>query len=399
LAATFGLAVACEQRESRTERVDDPYDGSSPYPNLRGKVSFPANDFAIIPNSTTDTLTLIDLALGAPITTAPVGRNPVVFDGPHQIVASFAARRGYVMHTYPAAFEDAGVHTHGSSTRAGWIQVVNLDDFSVVGEVGLDPNPGNMELSEDGRRLVVTHYDLTIANRNAPTIDGRRATIAYVDPAAILPFGTSAPEKVLVCVAPHGLALSHPDAKTAFVTCYGEDAVAIVNLEDPNAPVERVPLGPDAHRSGTPSYGPYGTALSPDGARLAIGSRYSRDVRFLDVTTRTMTPLVVPLLGEVYSPSWSSDGKRLYAPTRSLDAIVALDTTTGDVVAQRLFNPETCVAPLEVEVAPSGKVLVTCEGTAQAPGSLVTLDPADLIVEGRIELGTFPGRPFIGRGP
>src|SRR5262249_20082850 len=150
-----------------------------------------------------------------------------------------------------------------------------------------DPNPGEVALSDDGSRVLVSHFNLTAAASDAP-IDQRRATLALIDPHAILPFGTPQPDTLLTCVAPHGLALSRPTGQTAYVACYGEDALAIVNLDDVHAPVTRVPVGPSARTSGTPAYGPYGVALSPDGRRVAIGLRDSKEVRFLNVATQAI---------------------------------------------------------------------------------------------------------------
>jgi DNA-binding beta-propeller fold protein YncE len=280
------------------------------------------------------------------------------------------------------------------------VQALSLDDLRAVGEVQVDPNPGEIAISDDGRRLVVTHFDLASANATDKALDQRRSTLALIDPTAVQPFGTPAPDKLLVCVAPHGLTLSRPDAKKAFVACYGEDAVAIVDLEDVTTPVVRVPVGPSARTDGPPAYGPYGVALSPNGARVAIGAKSSNEIRFLDVATSAMEALVVPLGGETYVPAWSNDGARLFVPTRGLDALVAIDTTTGAVVKQRVFDAGTCTAPIEaIAGGDASTVYVVCEGTATTPGALVTLDATSLDVRARVEVGTFPGRPWVGRAP
>jgi DNA-binding beta-propeller fold protein YncE len=389
----FVLAVlSCTRGETRVEHVYDPYAGPAPYPDLRPKIALPSGDFAIVPSSGSDSLAIVDLALGTAIATAPVGRSPVVLDGPHQVVADLGRRVAYVVESYPDAPESAGNHSHGSSVRPGFVQVLALDDLRAVGEVRVDPNPGEIAVSDDGKRLVVTHYDLAAALREDLPIEARRSTLAVIDPAAIQPFATPEPDKLLVCVAPHGLALSRPDAKKAFVACYGEDALAIVDLEDTHDPVVLVPTG-----TGT---GPYGVALSPDGARVAIGTRNGKDVRFLDVASAAMEALVVPALGETYVPAWSPDGASVYVPTRALDAIALVDAKSGAVVKQRVFDAATCVAPLEVTRGSDPAVVhVLCEGTADAHGAIVTVDAATLETKARVDVGAFPGRPFVGRGP
>jgi DNA-binding beta-propeller fold protein YncE len=268
------------------------------------------------------------------------------------------------------------------------VQALAWDDLRAVGEVRVDPNPGEIAVSDDGRRLVVTHFDLAKAADTTQPIEARRATIAVLDPTTLLPSGTPEPDKLLACVAPHGLALSRPDGRTAFVACYGESAIAILDLADVTTPVTLVPAG------GTP----YGVALSPDGARLATGTREGKEVRFLDVAARTMEPLVVAALGETYVPTWSADGASLYVPTRDLDAVAKVDARTGATIAKRVFDATECVAPLEVARASDAIVLV-CEGNATSPGAMLVLDATTLATRSRAPLGPFPGRPFVGRGP
>ncbi len=387
------MALACcTHHETSTEIQWDPYAGSPPYPDTRAKIGLPDGDFALVPASGSDRLAVVDLGAGRVTADVPIGRSPVVLDGPHQVAADMQRRVAYVVYSYPDSVESAGNHSHGSSQRSGWVQALALDDLRPVGEVEVDPNPGEIAVSDDGRRVVVTHYDLSSALATDRPIESRRSTLALIDPGALLPFGTPTPDKLLVCVAPHGLALSRPDGAKAFVACYGEDAIGIVDLVDTHAPVVLVPAGQGS--------GPYGVALAPDGARVAIGTRAAHDVRFLDVASAAMEPLVVPALGEVYVPAWTRDGTGIYVPTRDLDAVTLVDAKTGAVKTTRAFDAATCVAPLEVALGSDASVVnVVCEGTAQAPGAVVTLDATTLATTARVEVGSFPGRPFVGRGP
>jgi len=402
------IAAACDSSSTATTTHSyDAYDGGA-YPNTRAKITLPAGaDFALVPSSGSDVVTAVDLAKGVAIGSAPVGRSPVILDGPHQVVAHLPSRRAYVVHAYPGTLESAGNHSHGSSKRPGWVQALSLDDLSIVAEARVDPNPGEIAIAEDGSRVVVTHYDLASAIDPSRSLDDRRSTLALIDPKAMLPFGTPEPDKLLVCVAPHGLTLSRPDAKKAFVACYGEDAVAVVDLVDTHAPVVRVPVGEGARSSGAPAYGPYGVALSPDGSRLAIGSRDAHDVRFLDVATSAIEARALAMPGEVYVPAWSHDGNRLFVPTRSLDALAVIDSASGAQLALHVFDPATCIAPIEAAGSTDGtEVYVVCEGTSAAAGSIVTLaltegggdgGSATLVVKSRAVVGLFPGRPFLGR--
>jgi DNA-binding beta-propeller fold protein YncE len=282
------------------------------------------------------------------------------------------------------------------------VQVVALDDLRAVGELRVDPNPGEIALSDDGQRLVVTHFDLTAASNAQATIDARRSSLAVVDPRTIQAFGTPEPDKLLVCVAPHGVTLSRPDGAKAFVACYGEDAVAIVDLVDTNAPVVRVPVAPSVVRdpaAGAPAFGPYAVALSGSGARVAVSNRDAKELRFLDVARSAMEPLVVPLLGSPYFSAWSADGAKVFVPTRGLDAIAVVDASNGAVLRTKVFDGATCVQPLEAIAGVDPSVLfVVCEGNGAVAGAVVTLDASSLEVRARTLVGMSPGRSFVGRG-
>jgi DNA-binding beta-propeller fold protein YncE len=387
------LALACcTHHETSTQEAWDPYAGPPAYPDTRPKIALPAGDFGLVPASGSDRMSVVDLGGGSVIADVPIGRSAFVLDGPHQAVADMKRRVAYVVYAYPEALASAGNHSHGSSQRSGWVQALALDDLRAVGEVEVDPNPGEIAVSDDGKRLVVTHYDLAAAAAMDRPIEDRRSTLALIDPDAMQTFGTPTPDKLLVCVAPHGLTLARPDGAKAFVACYGEDAIAIVDLVDTHAPVVLVPAGQGSQ--------PYGVALSPDGARVAIGTRGSHDVRFLDVASATLEALIVPALGEVYVPAWTPDGTGVYVPTQSLDAVTLVDAKTGAMKVRTVFDAATCAAPIEVALGTDSTVVyVVCEGTATAPGAVVTLDAATLATKARVEVGFFPGRPFVGRGP
>jgi DNA-binding beta-propeller fold protein YncE len=405
-ALSIGLGAltlaSCASDDTKVDRIFDRYAGEAPYPNRRPKIVMPDGDFALVPSSGADTVALIDLGSGTTVGSAPLGRNPVGIDGPHQVVADRARGVAYAVLSYPGSAANAGQHSHGASNVPGWVQVVALDDLRPVGELRVDPNPGEIALSDDGQRLVVTHFDLTAAANAQASIDARRSTLAVVDPRTIQPFGTPEPEKLLVCVAPHGVALSHPDGAKAFVACYGEDVVAIVNLANTNAPVVRVPVASTVVAdppAGPPKLGPYAVALSSSGARLAVSNRDVKELRFLDVAQAKMEPLVVALLGSPYFPAWSADGSKVYVPTRGLDALAVVDSATGSVLRTKVFDATTCAQPLEAIVpADPTKLFVVCEGNAGAPGAVLTLDAATLDVRATTAVGMSPGRSFVGRG-
>lgn len=394
--------ASCASDDAAAPRVFNRYDGPAPYPSTRPKLLLPDGDFALVPSSASDTLTLVDLGSGKPVGASPMGRDPVAVDGPHQVVVDRTRGVAYAVLSYPGSAGNAGQHSHGASNVPGWVQVLALDDLRAVGELRVDPNPGEIAVSDDGKRLVVTHFDLTAASNAQASIEARRASLAVVDPRTIQAFGTPEPDKLLVCVAPHGVTLSRPDGAKAFVACYGEDVVAIVDLVDTNAPVVRVPVAASVTLdppAGPPAFGPYAVALSPMGARVAVSNRDAKELRFLDVARASMESLVVPLLGSPYFSAWSADGARVFVPTRGLDALSIVDAATGAVLRTKVFDVATCAQPLEAIVAADpATVFVVCEGLADVPGAVLTIDATTLEVRMRTAVGMSPGRSFVGRG-
>src|SRR4029453_3777947 len=102
-------------------------------------------DLGVVSNSTSDTISLLDLTKGEVIGSAPVGRDPVDLDGPHHVAVDRTKGFVYVAPASPAAPVAPGPHaSHGSSSRDGFVQKLALDDLRVLGEVRVDPNPGDI---------------------------------------------------------------------------------------------------------------------------------------------------------------------------------------------------------------------------------------------------------------
>src|SRR4051812_26120065 len=101
LAITVG---ACSEPTEGTTYVWDPYPGPPAppaYPNMRPKLALPDGPFALVPSGGVDAIALVDLTQGATLASAPVGRDPVNLDGPHQIVADRSRGLGFVILSYP----------------------------------------------------------------------------------------------------------------------------------------------------------------------------------------------------------------------------------------------------------------------------------------------------------
>jgi DNA-binding beta-propeller fold protein YncE len=391
LFAVVALA-ACQAGEPEA-RVYEPYAGPPAYPNRREPIALSAATIGVTSDNGSDTLTVIDLDRGEVIATRPVGRSPVDRDGPHHLAIDSLGRFVYVALAYPApSFAPGPQALARPSSRPGWVHKLALDDLRLVGEVEVENDPGDVVLSEDAGRLVVSHYDLRKALAHPGDPEAQRATIAVIDTAAI---ATTPARFIATCVAAHGIALA---GSRAFIACYGEDAIAIVDLD--SGAVERIAVGPGGGVIGAPTYGPYSASLSPAADRVAIGNLESREVRFLDVASRSIEPLVITTDGAPYLHSWSPDGQRLYLPTQSPDAILVVDATSGAEIARRDFDASTCLVPHDAVVAADELALhVVCRGNGSDPGRVLTLDPMTLETRASVTVGVYPDRLALVRRP
>ncbi len=418
MAALLGAASlqACDG-EIRTEFKDAPFDGQA-FPNVRPKIAWPQGWYGLTSDNGSDTLTALDLTNRKVLAKVPIGRDPVGNDGPHHLAIDLQNRFVYVALSYPAPAIAPGPHAgHGSSVRAGRLQKLDLDDLRVLGDVAVQANPGDIVLSQDGKRLVLAHFDLQRA-LSGTTLQERRAPVTIVAAAAVLP--AQAPEPVLVpaCILPHGLALSPGAGDTAWVACYGEDAVAIVDVAHPQQPVVLVPVGPaPGPPGGAPVYGPYSAVASADGSLVALGQIESHDIRLLNTSDRLMSPLVLKTGGAAYFPQFSHDGKRLYVPTQAPDGLLVFDLDKPLPVASRSFDAGLCRRPHEVQVQTNAEntadlaLFVVCEGrhgesdkqTGAAlpdlPGAVLVLDPLTLATLATLPVGVYPDRLALARWP
>lgn len=387
----LALAVlpACSPADPTIIYEYDPFEGEA-YPDTRPKLTIPEGGAGFVTNSYSDTVSVFALDTGEMLMTMPVGRDPVSLDGPHHIAISPSGDAVYIGLSYPVTNLTGPHASHGASQRSGYAQKLSGADLSVLGQVRVDTNPGEIVLSEDGKRLVTSHFDLQRALDNLGDIDAARATIAVIDPTQMLPHGSPAPTRISTCVAPHGMVLNKPDGDTAYVACYGEDSIAVVDLEG-SVVKDRVAVGPGAEGFGDPVYGPYSLVLSPSGDKIAVGNTVSKDVRFLDTGSGKMSEgEVLSTFGAPYFVAFSSDGSKLLVPTQGPDAAVVFDLTTMAEVAHRDFSGDDCILPHVATIMTDGTFALVCEGDHEAPGKVIWLDPVSLETQREVTVGVYP---------
>jgi YVTN family beta-propeller protein len=385
-------ALSCSSSGPKTYA---PYQGEPVFPSKQEPLNLGSGTFAFVSNSYSDSIDVVDLDTGKRIRSVPVGRNPVDIDGPHHLAIDVASNSVYTALSYPVLTLEGPHLEHGTSQKLGYLQRLSLLDLSVMAEVRIETNPGDVVVSEDGHRVVVSHFDLERArsrsesqNQNADLVylrtDTFRADAAYTDPT-----------RLELCRAPHAIALSKPDGKDAYVTCFADDALAIAHLDEKR--VELIPLG--AAGTSTGQIGPYALSQKPGTDIVAIANTESKSLMFFDLKARALVIPAIATMGAPYFPAWSPDGSELFVPVQLPDSLRVLDGKTGDTLRQRTFTKDVCERPHEVTLLDATRMGIVCEGDRKSPGAILILDRQTLEQKSRTLVGLYPDRMAIVRKP
>jgi DNA-binding beta-propeller fold protein YncE len=385
----------------------EPWDGDVAFPDERPAIVLPAGAVGFVSNSYSDSLTILDPAAGpAPnslksLATVGVGRDPVAVDGPHHLAVDRRNGNGgyvYIALSYPSDTLTLGPHAgHGASTRLGWLQVLALPTLAPVFAGYMDENPGDIVLSADRTRIAVSHFNLTKALDPKAAAADRIGRLYVYDTSTIQGGGPGGdPKKIPVCRAPHGVTLDS-GGRTAWVACYGEDALAVVDID---AGTVKATLPFVAAPTDTPTVGPYALVSSTAGTALAVGTTESAELRVVEKGSLKERFPAVKLPGAVYFPAWSMDDTRIYAPTQKPDTLQVLDSATGALRGGRAFADGECIRPHEVRLSPDGRsLLVVCEGDHKTPGAIVALDRDTLALQQSLPVGLYPDRLTLAEAP
>jgi DNA-binding beta-propeller fold protein YncE len=380
LCALLAALLACEKT------VADPFSGEA-WPDRRPPLPAPASGGlrALVTDNGSDTISVVDLEAMRTLGQVPIGLSPIENDGPHHLDVDVDAGALFTVFAFPPPLSSPGPHgNHGAAQLPGVLVRLALGDLRLEARAGTDVNPGDVKLTPDRSRVLVSHFDLALAQRPGD-LEQRRSTLIVYEAATLRRLGS-----VPVCLAGHGLATS-PDGRTAFVTCYGSDELALVALDRPDFPVIRVPVGPGPGSGASLRYGPYAALVSADGGSVYVSNLESRDVRVFDRAAGAFDPArVAPVRGAAFFPALGPEGATLIVPVQSPDGLVVLDALTLAVRKVRAFTRPECQRPHEAARSPDGRYFLVCEGDRQARGVLLQFDPDTLDTLAATELGVYP---------
>lgn len=351
----------------------------------------------VITNNLDDTLSLLDLdSMGSAdwgeLARIPVGLNPVELEGPHHTAVSPDGSSYYVGISNYVPGSGSGPHgTHGAGTSDGYCLKLDSTTNRLIGSARVDPNPGDVIVSKDGRTLYQTHFDLLkiaeVAKRGGSQ-DEMNSRMAIVDAETM-----TRKAMVSVCPAPHAVRLS-PDERRAFVACWS-DEVAVVNLEQATPSVTPVKVASNAGTAVSPQHQPYALTVSPTTGGVWVSSLASRSVQYLDPGTLTMDPnRTVRLNGSPMFGDFTADGRTLYMPYQGVDAIAIIDPALASptyIPPEIPLAPSGCLNVHQVELTPDERyALVVCEGDHVGPGTFHVVDLAERQVVKTVQVGIFP---------
>lgn len=329
----------------------------------------------------------------------PVGFNPIEKEGPHHLTVSPDGEYIYFNLTNNFAKSGSGPHAaHGNQAVPGYLVKLEVRTNRQLAATFVARNPGDVLLSQDGKLLFVSHYDLLRLQdqlaRNAPEVEGYSAV--YIVDAASMQVLSQTP----VCPTGHGQGLSL-DGQFLYLTCTQSDELAVLDVRDPRNPsvVQKVKVGSAPGPVGNPAYAPYAVAVHRDGT-VWISNNASGDVRAFDPVKREMDRTRIIRVGGIpMFADFGLDGTWLYVPHQGDDRVTAIELATQRTVDLPL-PPDTCLNAHALSVLPSlsgraAGAAVLCEGDhLTRPGTVVFIDlPLNLsgwTVRGHVEVGLFP---------
>jgi hypothetical protein len=355
----------------------------------------------LVTNNLDDTVSVLDLdALlrgdDALLAHVPVGFVPVEREGPHHLVADGAGEFYYLGISNFVPGSGSGPHgQHGSGTADGHIMKMRIEDNTLVADVRIDRNPGDVRLTPDGRMLLASHFDLLrvidAAQDDITTGPELDARLAIIDPKTM-----TRTALVPACPAAHGIGVT-PDSRLAVMSCVS-DEVAIIDLVDEAHPVTRLAVIDNPGTAALPTCFPY--AVTMEGATAWVSCFTGGALIAVDAVAGVLDGRTLQLLGNVAMFGDVRDGIMAIAH-QDQDGVTFIDASVPELLSFRLFARDECLLPHLARWSEGGtEVLVVCEGDHSAPGALVVVDaqePHDILATEA--LGIFPDDIAMARRP
>jgi DNA-binding beta-propeller fold protein YncE len=393
--AIGALAVGC----SSCKRDPSPSSASNTRLTAGAAISVAPARAAYVTNNGSDSLSVIDRD-GDAVVAVPIDVDPDAHEAPHHLAIDPERKAVFVALAFPrdpsvAPGPSKSSHgSHGGATDVGRIARLDLADLAVRQTSEVDPNPGDVIITHDRTRILVTHFDM----KRAMDVAAKGAASPATMFAELVVLDARSPELRRVaarpiCTAPHGVATTADD-RWAFVACYGSDELAVVDLAHASEGLStsRIPLGATPGVPGVPRYGPYSATLSPDDRHVVVADLEGQDLRVWGrAEERFLDDRTVTLAAKAFMPAFVDD-HTLLVPLQAPDGLARVDIGSASaLVTKRVaFSKQECGLPHAVKVAKDGRAYLVCEGDHRAPGAVLEIDPTTLATKRRWTVGVYP---------
>jgi DNA-binding beta-propeller fold protein YncE len=371
-------AGACSPEASQTEPAPEPF------PNRRPQFAAEGHALGYVSNRFSDTISVIDLDRMALLGEAPVGRDPVDLDGPSPVSVDVRSGVAYTSFAYPESVVGAHEIVAGARGRNGYVVALALADLAPLGEVRVELEPLHVLYDAELDLLAVTHADSALALNLVDGIETRRATVGLMSGSQVRVGKNPEPQFLKTCVLPSAMGYD-PKRKRLYVSCPGEDRVAIL----------------DAEKGTVVGLSPTGSSSTNKPGALVVGEPgilISNEVA--DTVVLLSHGDVPELLAECSVRGGPQFGlftseREALVPIQGPDAVVRLDLENNSIVQEAVFSVEDCQKPAELSRGHSGELWLVCEGDHYRPGRLVSLDPESLAILAGVPLGLYPKRMAV----
>lgn len=281
---------------------------------------------AYITNDYANTVSVIDLATNAVVTTFPVGNTPVgvsvnPVNNQVYITNSYAGSvsvintlTNSVKATIAVGSYPFSVYVNPDGSRAyvpnyndGNISVINTSTNTVISKWAAGTSPLFITSNADGSLLYVTNYDF---NNNGP------GTVTVVNAQT----GTTV-STITVGSQPWDI-ISSPDGKLVYVTNSNSSSISVISTSS-NTVIATIPVGSS----------PRNIALSPDGSLLYV--RAGTNNKLTVINTLSYATVATIQLAGIGSAgiSVSPDGKRILLVNQISNTVTVIDAETNNIIA------------------------------------------------------------------
>lgn len=356
-----------------------PYTGEA-YPDRRPSFEPAGRTLGYVPNTNEDTISVLDLDAMELLGTVPVGRDPVDIDGPRHLQIDRAHGLGYVTLSYPFSETSPHAQMQGETERSGYVEALKLSDLSVVGDLRVDPNADDIAFSPENAMIAVAHYDLLRALQSEA--EARRSNLILIDPASGVAAGGATARRFPVCAAPTSTAFN-ADGSRAYVSCTGEDAIAVVDTASGEV-LSRVSAGTAVVNK------PYAMIVDAARGRLVTSNQVPSTLSVFELSDEPALLKTLSVYGVPMFSAFVSD-TLLAVPLQTPNGAALFDTETAEIVAQVQYPDLTCDKPSEFSWIAGERLLLVCQGNYR-PGAIVEVDPSTLEIQRTVSVGLNPER-------